>query len=78
MNYNIHAYKLKAYPNIKSRNNFFLKKNLPLSPGKIKNPRYYLLGESKLTRNLIVNPGNRCISPSYNNFNRRKSEICLS
>ena len=78
MNYNIQAHKLKVHPNYKKINNFCLKKNIPLSPGKINNPRYYFLGESKLTRNPIVNPGNRCISPNYINYNRKKSEICLS
>ena len=78
MNYNMQAYKLKVHPNYKKINNFCLKKNLPLSPGKVNNPRYYILGESKLSRNPIVNPGNGCISPNYINFNRKKSEICLS
>ena len=74
LNYNTNAFKLKYNSNI-HRNNYFLKKNLPLPPGKINNPRYYLLGESKLERNPIVNPGNRCNSPDNNNFKRKKSEF---
>ena len=75
LNYNNNAYKSKYNSNIIYRNNFSLRKNLPLPPGKINNPRFYFLGESKLDRNPIVNPGNRCSSPVYNNFNKRKSEF---
>ena len=75
LNYNNNAYKSKYNPNIIYRNNFSLRKNLPLPPGKINSPRFYFLGESKLDRNPIVNPGNRCSSPVYNNFNKRKSEF---
>ena len=78
LNYNTNAYKSKFHSNIIYRNNFSLKKNLPIPPGKINNPRFYFLGESKLDRNPIVNPGNRCLSPAYSNFNRKKSEFAPS
>lgn len=73
LKYNINAYKSKYNKNFHCKNNFSLRKNLPLAPGKVNNPRYYFLGESKLIRNPIVNPGNR--SPTYNSFNKRKSYL---
>ena len=59
---------------IRNKNSFSFHRNLPLSPGKINNPRYYYLGESQLIRNPIVHPGNRYLSP-INTFNRKKSEF---
>ena len=78
MNYNIYVNKTKDNSNYHFRNNFFLRKKLPLPPGKVNNLRYYFLGESKLLRNPIVNPGNICSTPLYTNFNRRKSELSPS
>lgn len=48
---------------------------LTLPPGRILNPNYYNLGESKLSSNPIVNPGNR--APIFSNFrhNKLKSEF---
>ena len=76
MSYNNNDYKSKYNINSSINKNYFLNKNrnIPLAPGKINNPRYYFLGESKLDRNIIVNPGNRCLSPVYN-FNKKKSEF---
>ena len=71
---NNNNYKPKFNANSNFKKNYFLNGNIPLEPGKIKNPRYYFLGESKLDRNIIVNPGNRCLSPIYN-FHRKKSEF---
>ena len=50
---------------------------LALPPGRISNPKYYNLGESSLSSNPIVNPGNRI--PVFNNFgnnHKLKSEFC--
>lgn len=78
MNYNRNINKIKNNSNYHYMNsNFPLRKNIPFSPGKINNLRYYFLGESKLQRNPIVNPGNICSTPLYNNFNRKKSEFSL-
>ena len=51
--------------------------NLALPPGSISNPRYYNLGESRLSSNPIVNPGNRApIFSHLNNHNHKlKSEF---
>ena len=48
---------------------------LTLPPGRISNPNYYNLGESKLSSNPIVNAGNR--APIFSNFrhNKLKSEF---
>ena len=50
----------------------YLKNNseLTLPPGGISNPNYYSLGESKLSSNPIVNPGNR--NPIFNHLNNHK------
>ena len=77
LNYNTKVYESKYISNI-HRNSFSLNKNFPLSPGKINNPWYYSLGESKLGRNPIVNPGNICLSPTFTNYNKRKSEFTPS
>ena len=61
-------------------NKYFLKNNqLAVPPGHISNPRYYNLGESRLSSNPIVNPGNRApIFNRYNSHNHKlKSEFCL-
>ena len=76
--YNYKAYKQKYNPKYKIRKIFSFDKQLSLPPGRINNPRYYMLGESKLKSNPIVSPGNRFISPCFNyNFNKRKSELSL-
>ena len=49
------------------KNNY---KELALPPGVISNPNYYNLGESKLSSNPIVSPGNR--NPIFNHLNNHK------
>ena len=56
-----HLYKI---PHIKNNS------ELALPPGGISNPNYYSLGESKLSSNPIVNPGNR--NPIFGHLNNHK------
>lgn len=76
-NHNLMSKRYSPSPNI--GNKFFNLRNdkLALPPGHILNPRYYNLGESKLSSNPIVNPGNRApIFNHYNNHNHKlKSEF---
>jgi len=62
---------IKRMPFIKNNN------ELTLPIGGISNPHYYNLGESKLSSNPIVNPGNRV--PIFNQFrtHKLKSEFVL-
>ena len=78
-NYEVMNYNLKE-----SENKFFLKKKIPkysdekiaLAPGKINNPNYYNLGESKLEKNPILNKGIYSPSFSYNaNYFKRYKGI---
>ena len=78
-NYEVMNYNLKE-----SENKFFLKKKIPkysdekiaLAPGKINNPNYYDLGESKLEKNPILNKGIYSPSFSYNaNYFKRYKGI---
>lgn len=50
---------------------------LALPPGGISNPNYYSLGESKLSSNPIVNPGNRNIIFNHLNNHKLKSEFVI-
>ena len=75
-NYNKDLVSKRYSPNI--GNKMYLRNdNIALPPGSISNPRYYNLGESRLSSNPIVNPGNR--APIFNNLNnhnhRLKSEF---
>ena len=76
-NQNLMIKRYSPSPNI--GNKFFNLRNdkLALPPGHILNPRYYNLGESRLSSNPIVNPGNRApIFNHYNNHNHKlKSEF---
>ena len=58
-------------------NKIFVQKEneITLPPGHVSNPKYYNLGESRLKNNIIINPGNHCISPciNSNNFHKLKS-----
>ena len=58
--------------NQKSKKN---KNELTLPPGGISNPNYYSLGESKLSSNPIVNPGNRNEIFNHLNNHKLKSEF---
>ena len=63
-----HLYKI---PHIKNNS------ELALPPGGISNPNYYSLGESKLSSNPIVNPGNRNPIFSHLNNHKLKSEFVI-
>lgn len=68
----------KRYSPLTANKMLFIKNDdLALPPGHISNPRYYNLGESRLSSNPIVNPGNRApIFNHYNNHNHKlKSEF---
>ena len=60
---------IKKTPYIKNKN------ELTLPPGGISNPNYYSLGESKLSSNPIVNPGNRNEIFNHLNNHKLKSEF---
>ena len=60
---------IKKTPYIKNKN------ELTLPPGGISNPNYYSLGESKLSSNPIVNPGNRNEIFNHLNHHKLKSEF---
>ena len=57
-------------PYIKNNNN-----QLTLPIGGISNPNYYNLGESKLSSNPIVNPGNRAVIFNRLRNHKLKSEF---
>ena len=60
----------KKMPLIKTNN------DLALPPGRISNPNYYNLGESRLSSNPIVNPGNRALVFNHFSNHKLKSEFC--
>ena len=60
----------KKIPFIKASN------ELSLPPGRISNPSYYNLGESSLSSNPIVNPGNRALVFNHFSNHKLKSEFC--
>ena len=65
--------------NVNKSNKIILNKDdeFTLPPGRISNPKYYNLGESRLKNNIIINPGNHCNSPSLfpYNYHKLKSEF---
>ena len=63
---------IKKTPYIKNKN------ELTLPPGGISNPNYYSLGESKLSSNPIVNPGNRNEIFNHLNNHKLKSEFVFN
>ena len=80
-NKNYLDYNQSIMNNRKSPNNSFkmpyIKNNneLTLPPGGISNPNYYNLGESKLSSNPIVNPGNRNVIFNHLKNHKLKSEF---
>jgi len=77
MDYNQNLVNKRYSPNNGNKLHFVKNYKLSLPPGHISNPKYYSLGESRLSSNPIVNPGNRApIFNHYNNHNHRlKSEF---
>lgn len=78
MNYNQNIIN-KKYNHNQNEGNKLRKDELTLPPGYISKPKYYSLGESRLSSNPIVNPGNRIPRFNYyNNINynhKHKSEL---
>ena len=76
LNYNQFLIDNKKNQNIINKTPYIKNNNeLTLPPGGISNPNYYSLGESKLSSNPIVNPGNRNEIFNHLNNHKLKSEF---
>ena len=76
LNYNQFLINNKKNQNIINKTPYIKNNNeLTLPPGGISNPNYYSLGESKLSSNPIVNPGNRNEIFNHLNNHKLKSEF---